>query len=68
MMTQVLHCPYCQGTEVEGWRAQAHKALTATDYRAGVDKFLEVSVDARVYLLNRWPRDQEDEEHDRHEL
>jgi hypothetical protein len=67
-MTQVLHCPYCQGTGVEGWRANAHKALMANDYRAGVDKFLEVSVDARVHLMNRWPTDQEDEEHDRHEL
>jgi hypothetical protein len=67
-MTQVLHSPYCQGIKVEGWRAHAHKALTANDYRAGVDKFLEVSVDARVHLRNRWPRDQEDEEHDRHEL
>jgi hypothetical protein len=36
---------------VEGWRANAQKALTADDYRACVDKYLEVSVDARLYLL-----------------
>jgi hypothetical protein len=38
---------------VEGWRANAHRALTADDYRACVDNFLEVSVDARMYLLRQ---------------
>jgi hypothetical protein len=38
---------------VEGWRANAHRALTADDYRATVDTFLEVTVDARVYLLHQ---------------
>jgi hypothetical protein len=51
-------------SEVEGWRANAHKALTANDYRACVDKFLEVFVDARVHVLNRWQMDQQDDEHD----
>jgi hypothetical protein len=50
---------------VEGWRANAHEALTADNYRASVDKFLEVSVDARLYVLARPGRlDQEDNEHD----
>ena len=35
---------------VEGWRANAHEALTADDYRASVDKFLQDTVDARVNL------------------
>ncbi len=47
---------------VEGWRANAHRALTADDYRACVDKFLEVYVDARVHLLNRSQMDREDDE------
>jgi hypothetical protein len=34
---------------VRGWRANAHEPLTADDYRASVGKFLEVSVDARLY-------------------
>ena len=49
---------------VNGWRASAHHALTADDYRACVDKFLEVYVDARVHLLRtgRIP-DEEDASH-----
>jgi hypothetical protein len=35
---------------VEGWRSNAQKALTADDYRACVAMFLEVFVDARLYL------------------
>lgn len=49
-----------QGTPLEtlramvgGWRHNAHRALTADDYRASVDQYLEVSVDARFYLLAR---------------
>jgi|SRR5882724_3445994 len=38
---------------VEGWREHAHEALAADDYRASVDKYLEVSVDARLYVLAR---------------
>jgi hypothetical protein len=50
---------------VEGWRANAHEALTADNYRASVDTFLEVSVDARLYVLARPALlDQEDDEHD----
>ena len=48
---------------VEGWRANAHGALTADDYRASVDKVLEVTFDARVYLL-RQGQIVEDEEGD----
>ena len=36
---------------VEGWRANAQEALTTDDNCACVDKYLEVSVDARLYLL-----------------
>jgi hypothetical protein len=49
-----------QGTPLEtlqamvgGWRHNAHRALAADDDRASVDKSLEVSVDARLYLLAR---------------
>lgn len=38
---------------VAGWRANAHRALTADDYRASVDYYLEVSVDARLHVLAR---------------
>jgi hypothetical protein len=38
---------------VDGWRRNALEALAANDYRADVDKYLEVSVDARLYLLAR---------------
>jgi hypothetical protein len=38
---------------VDGWRANALRALAADDYRASVDKYLEVSVDARLSLLCR---------------
>jgi len=38
---------------VEGWREHAHEALAVDDYRASVDKYLEVSVDARLYVLAR---------------
>jgi hypothetical protein len=38
---------------VDGWRRNALRALAAEDYRADVDKYLEVSVDARLYLLAR---------------
>jgi hypothetical protein len=50
---------------VEGWRANAREALTTDNYRASVDKFLEVSVDTRLYVLARPALlDQEDGEHD----
>jgi hypothetical protein len=51
---------------VEGWWANAHQALTADDYRACVDKFLEVTVDARVYLLRRGQIDDEEGDEDDH--
>ena len=38
---------------VDGWRENALEALAADDYRADVDKYLEASVDARLYLLAR---------------
>jgi hypothetical protein len=38
---------------VDGWRQNALRALAADDYRASVDKYLEVSVDARLYVLAR---------------
>jgi hypothetical protein len=38
---------------VDGWRTNALEALAADDYRADVDTSLEVSVDARLYLLAR---------------
>jgi hypothetical protein len=38
---------------VDGWRQKAYQALAADDYRASVDQYLEVSVDARLYLLAR---------------
>jgi hypothetical protein len=49
---------------VEGWRANAHQALSADDYRACADRFLEVYVDARVHIFNRdrWARAGEDED------
>jgi len=36
---------------VKGWRDNAHKALRTNNYRASVDKYLEVTVDARPYLF-----------------
>jgi len=38
---------------VDGWRRNALEALAADDYRADVDAYLEVSADARLYLLAR---------------
>jgi hypothetical protein len=38
---------------VDGWRTNALRALAAEDYRADVDQYVEVSVDARLYLLAR---------------
>ena len=38
---------------VDGWRRNALQALASHDYRADVDKYLEVSVDARLYLMAR---------------
>jgi hypothetical protein len=35
-----------------GWRRQALKALTADDWTASVDKYLEVTVDARLYYFS----------------
>ena len=35
---------------VDGWRQNAHDALLADDYTADVDKYLEVTVDARLFL------------------
>ena len=53
---------------VEGWRANAHQALTADDYHASVDNYLEVSVDARLYVLASPDLlDRQDDEHDQQE-
>jgi hypothetical protein len=38
---------------VDGWRENALEAQAADDCRADVDKYLEASVDARLYLLAR---------------
>jgi hypothetical protein len=38
---------------IDGWRRNALEALAADDYRADVDAYLEVSADARLYLLAR---------------
>jgi len=38
---------------VHQWRANALQALTAEDWKASVDEYLEVAVDARMYLLSQ---------------
>jgi hypothetical protein len=38
---------------VDGWRRNALEALAAEDYRADVNTYVDVSVDARLYLLAR---------------
>ena len=38
---------------VQGWRANALKALTADDWTAPVDGYLEVRVDARLALMSQ---------------
>ena len=50
---------------VEGWQEHAHEALAANDYRASVDTYLEVSVDARLYVLARPELREEDGEDSR---
>jgi hypothetical protein len=40
-------------TVVHQWRANALKALTADDWKASVDDYLEVTADARLYLLSQ---------------
>ena len=40
-------------TLVHEWRANALRALTAEDWKASVDAYLEVTVDARMYLLSQ---------------
>jgi hypothetical protein len=47
---------------VNGWRENALEALAADDYRASVDKYLEVSVDARLYVLARSELPEDDDE------
>jgi hypothetical protein len=49
---------------VAGWREHAHHALSADDWRACVDKFLEVYVDARIHIFarDRFARAGEDDE------
>lgn len=39
-------------TLIDGWRLNAHRALTADDYRACVDGYLDVYVDARMFLFH----------------
>ena len=40
-------------TLVHQWRANALQALHAEDWKASVDAYLEVAVDARMYLLSQ---------------
>jgi hypothetical protein len=40
-------------TVVRQWRANALEALQADDRKASVDGYLEVTVDARLYLLSQ---------------
>ena len=40
-------------TLVHQWRTNALEALTADDWKASVDEYLEVTVDARLYLLSQ---------------
>jgi hypothetical protein len=40
-------------TLVHQWRANALEALTADDWKASVDGYLEVTADARLYLLSQ---------------
>ena len=40
-------------TLVHQWRANALQALQAEDWKASVDAYLEVTVDARLYLLSQ---------------
>ena len=40
-------------TLVHQWRADALEALQADDWKAFVDEYLEVTVDARLYLLSQ---------------
>jgi hypothetical protein len=40
-------------TLVHEWRANALQALHAEDWKASVDAYLEVMVDARLYLLSQ---------------
>jgi hypothetical protein len=40
-------------TLVHEWRANALEALRAEDWKASVDAYLEVAVDARMYLLSQ---------------
>jgi hypothetical protein len=40
-------------TLVHQWRANALEALQADDWKASVDKYLEVTADARLYLLSQ---------------
>lgn len=59
----LLHLCQCvdnpQGTRdalvtlVHGWRANAVQAVQADDWTASVDKYLEGTVDARLYLLSQ---------------
>ena len=35
---------------VQGWRENAHDALTNNDYKAEVDGYLEIHADARLFL------------------
>ncbi len=40
-------------TLVHAWRANTLQALQAEDWKASVDVYLEVAVDARMYLLSQ---------------
>jgi hypothetical protein len=44
-------------TMVHGWRDNALAALHADNWRAAVDDYLEVTADARLYLLSQGQRE-----------
>jgi hypothetical protein len=43
-------------TLVHEWRSNALQAVTADDWKASVDGYLEVTADARLYVLSQDPR------------
>jgi hypothetical protein len=40
-------------TLVHQWRANALEAVQAEDWKASVDRYLEVTADARLYLMSQ---------------
>ena len=72
LMTEIEH-PSSEGMAQQlckGWRMNAHQAIEAEDWTAVVDGFLEVRVDARLFLLRKnleGLTHAKDEHHARHE-